>query len=225
MDLVCSWMKGRNCINVSSFGSLSQWRPDNRPAGAADRCCDCPANVSNACPFDAYKLYLKRPDLRYHFPDASDEAMKLVVEASRYGRCVYACGNDSVDHQTVMMQFESGSTVTLEMESFSKRRGRITRFFGAKGEMLADGEKIVIMPFDGDDHAIIPMQTGHHGGGDREIMTEFAKIVNHGSPVEWNRIIDDALQSHRIAFMAEASRKGERVMVIRNNERGAYETF
>ena len=98
-------------------------------------------------------------------------------------------------------------TVTLEMESFTKRRGRTTRFFGTKGEMLADGEKIVVMPFVGEDWTEVPEQNGHHGGGDREIMAEFARLVRHATLGEWNALIDDALKSHRIAFMAEASRK------------------
>ena len=32
---------GPRCTQVSSFGSLLHFRPENRPAGAADRCLDC----------------------------------------------------------------------------------------------------------------------------------------------------------------------------------------
>ena len=47
---------------VSSFGSLSHFRPEHRPAGAADRCLDC--GVEPSCPYSAPRLYLSclQPD-------------------------------------------------------------------------------------------------------------------------------------------------------------------
>ena len=71
-DLIEWWTKGRACKKVSSFGSLFHWRPENRPAGAADRCSDCAPDVRENCPFDADKIYCERKDLRYHFADTSD---------------------------------------------------------------------------------------------------------------------------------------------------------
>ena len=112
-DLIEWWTKGRRCTKISSFGSLMHWRPENKPKGAADRCKDCPESVRAKCPFDAYKVYYDRTDLRYHFADESDEAILKMIEKSPYGRCVYACGNDSVDHQTVLMEYEGGLTIIL----------------------------------------------------------------------------------------------------------------
>ena len=211
-DLIEWWTKGRKCTKVSSFGSLFHWRPENKPAGAADRCCDCPQAVRDNCAFDAYKLYYERTDLRYHFADESDEAILKMIETSPYGRCVYACGNDSVDHQTVLMEYEGGLTIILEMESYSQQRTRITHFYGTRGEVIADEKKIQIMPFLGDSTTITPAQHGHHGGGDREIMTEFVKLVRGGSPARYTKLLDAALESHRIAFLAEESRKTGRTM-------------
>ena len=94
--------------------------------------------------FDAYKLYYERTDLRYHFADESDEAILKMIETSPYGRCVYACGNDSVHHQTVLMEYEGGLTIILEMESYSQQRTRITHFYGTRGEVIADEKKIQI---------------------------------------------------------------------------------
>jgi predicted dehydrogenase len=205
-DLIEWWTKGRKCTKISSFGSLFHWRPENKPEGATDRCKDCPQSVRENCAFDAYKLYYDREDLRYHFADESDEAILKMIETSPYGRCVYACGNDSVDHQTVLMEYEGGLTIILEMESYSQQRTRVTHFYGTKGEIIADEHKIEIMPFLGDSTTIIPAQTGHHGGGDREIMTEFVKLVRDASPERYTKILDAALESHRIAFLAEESR-------------------
>ena len=206
-DLIAWWSRGKACRRLASFGSLQHWRPENAPAGAAARCTDCPAAVRAACPFDAEKLYCARTDLRYHFADESDAAMAKVVAESRYGRCVYACGNDAVDHQTVLMEFDGGLTATLEMESFSARRGRTTHFYGTRGEIAADGETIEIRPFGGEPQVIVPAQHGNHGGGDREIMSAFARLVATASPARYAGFLEAALVSHRLAFRAEKERK------------------
>ena len=206
-DLIEWWTKGKSIRKISSFGSLFHWRPENRPEGAADRCKDCPAAVREKCAFDAYKVYYDRTDLRYHFADESDEAILKMIETSPYGRCVYACGNDSVDHQTVLMEYEGGLTIILEMESYSQQRTRITHFYGTRGEIIADERKIEILPFLGDSTTIIPAQNGHHGGGDREIMAEFVKMVRTASPERYTKILEAALESHRVAFLAEETRR------------------
>ena len=211
-DLIEWWTQGKAVRKISSFGSLFHWRPENRPDGAADRCCDCPAKVRASCPFDAKKLYYDRTDLRYHFADESDAAIRRMIRESPYGRCVYACGNDSVDHQTVLMEYDGGLTVILEMESYSQQRTRITHFYGTRGEIYADEVKIEIKPFLGDSTTIIPEQTGHHGGGDREIMREFVRMVSSATPDRYGAILDAALESHRIAFLAEESRRTGRTM-------------
>jgi predicted dehydrogenase len=135
-----------------------------------------------------------------------------MIEKSPYGRCVYACGNDSVDHQTVLMEYDGGLTIILEMESYSQQRTRITHFYGTRGEVIADEHKIEILPFLGDSTTIIPQQYGHHGGGDREIMTEFVKLVRTASPDRYSAVLDAAMESHRIAFLAEESRKTARTI-------------
>ena len=51
-----SFVIGRRCVAVSSFGSLTHFRAAERPAGAADRCLEC--GLEPACPFSAPRLYL-----------------------------------------------------------------------------------------------------------------------------------------------------------------------
>lgn len=205
-DLIEWWTKGKKPFRISSFGSLQHWRPENKPAGAADRCHDCPESVRANCPFDAYKLYYERKDLRYHFADESDAAIQKMIETSPYGRCVYACGNDSVDHQTVLMEYQGGLTVTMEMESYSQQRDRVTHFYGTRGEIVADEHTITIMPFIGENQVLKPESNGHHGGGDREIMSEFIRLVRTAKPAWYSAIFKASLESHRLAFAAEKSR-------------------
>ena len=215
-DLIDWWTSGRKCVKISSSGSLVHWRAENRPVGAAARCGDCAPETRRSCPFDAYKLYYERKDLRYHFADESDAAILEMIRSSPYGRCVYACGNDSVDHQTVLMEYEGGLTVTLAMESFTNTRRRETLFCGTRGEIVADGRTIEVRPFLGKSSTVVPPQGGRHGGGDREILSAFARLVRANDPALAARTLASALESHRLAFLAEDSRRTGRTLSLSN---------
>ena len=56
-----------------------------------------------------------------------------------YGRCVWACDNDVVDHQVVSLAYEGGATASLTMTAFTRMRDRETRIFGTRGELRGDG--------------------------------------------------------------------------------------
>ena len=211
-DLIDWWTGTRRCLKVSSFGALVHWRPENRPDGAAAMCSQCPPAVRGKCPFDANALYVESDRLRYHFADGSSEAMRTVASTAPYGRCVYASGNDTVDHQTTVMEYEGGLTVTLEMEGFSKRRARKTVFYGTRGEIEADGETIVLKPFSGADEILRPGVCGKHGGGDEGLMSSFLRFADKSTPERAARIFDGMLESLRIAFLAEESRKTGRTV-------------
>ena len=208
-DLIGWWTGYRKCLRVASFGSLVHWRSENAPAGAAERCADCPAAVRVGCPFDARKLYEESDSLRYHFADRSDVAMAKVVRETPYGRCVYHAGNDAVDHQSVIMEFEGGVTATIEMESFSARRARVTHFYGSRGEIAADGETIEVMPFGRAPYAIRPETHGAHGGGDDGLMADFARLARTVTPSRAASILAGDLATLDLAFRAEESRRGE----------------
>ena len=76
-----------------------------------------------------------------------------------------------------------------------------------RGEIAADGETIEIRPFGGEPQVIVPAQHGNHGGGDREIMSAFARLVATASPARYAGFLETALVSHRLAFRAEEERK------------------
>ncbi|MBL2781969.1 gfo/Idh/MocA family oxidoreductase, partial [Klebsiella pneumoniae] len=64
-----------------------------------------------------------------------------------YGRCVYACDNDVVDHQVVNMEFAGGLTASFTMTAFTRMRARETRIFGTRGELYGDGRYIQVYDF------------------------------------------------------------------------------
>ena len=57
MDILL-WMANSHCTKVSSFGSLTHFKPENAPADAPQYCLDgCPH--ADTCPYNAEYIYLK----------------------------------------------------------------------------------------------------------------------------------------------------------------------
>jgi len=71
--------------------------------------------------------------------DVSAGALDEALRDGPYGRCVYACDNDVVDHQVVALEFPGATTATFTMTAFSKSANRSTRLFGTRGELTGDG--------------------------------------------------------------------------------------
>src|SRR5262245_4683545 len=117
------YVVGRPIRRVASFGGLAHFRPENRPAGAADRCLDCA--VEQDCPYSAVRFYSRCLERGANWPldaviDRRTRAdLTAALRDGPYGRCVYACDNDVVDHQVVAMEFDGGLTGTFTMTAFN----------------------------------------------------------------------------------------------------------
>jgi predicted dehydrogenase len=208
---------------VTSFGSIKVFRPENKPAGAADRCVQCPEEIERSCIWSAKKMYLDYgSQLGYMFADTSREAMEKVVRDTDYGRCVYACDNDVPDHQTVNMEFEGGATVSLVMAGYTERNIRTTRISCTNGEIVGDGESLHICRFDGSSlnangapFSLRVDNPSRHGGGDFNLVVELLRLLHAGDRDEMRRVTEESLESHLIAFAAEKSRlEGGRVVEL-----------
>ena len=217
------WWLGRKCRRVTSFGSIKVFRPENKPAGAADRCVQCPEEIERSCIWSAKKMYLDYgSQLGYMFADTSREAMEKVVRDTDYGRCVYACDNDVPDHQTVNMEFDGGATVSLVMAGYTERNIRTTRISCTNGEIVGDGESLHICRFDGSSlnangapFSLRVDNPSRHGGGDFNLVVELLRLLHAGDRDEMRRVTEESLESHLIAFAAEKSRlEGGRVVEL-----------
>ncbi|MFI6505740.1 Gfo/Idh/MocA family protein [Nonomuraea typhae] len=207
---------GEKVTRVSSFGGLKHFRPENRPEGAADRCLDCP--VEPACPYSAPRLYLPMAG-REVWPldtiteDVSEAGVRAALRTGPYGRCVYACDNDVVDHQVVNMEFASGATAAFTMTAFTPLGHRQTRIFGTHGSVEGDGVRLTVTDFvTGRPYVIDTSVTGDgtaaggHGGGDAGLMRAFLDAVETGDRSAVLSSPGESLHSHLIAWAAERSR-------------------
>jgi predicted dehydrogenase len=202
-------------VRLNSFGSLIHYRAENAPAGATARCTDaCP--VADDCPWYAPRLYL-RDDGYVGWPvsaiseDTSLEARRRALETGPYGRCVYHCDNDVVDHQTVNMEFESGATGVLFMHGHSHEEGRTMRYDGTRATLRGKfgygvGDAIEIHDhLTGRIERVDPEAGGSgHGGGDEGVMSAFVKALH--DPRTAMTTARESLVSHLLAFAAEKAR-------------------
>jgi predicted dehydrogenase len=217
MDIL-AWLIGKKCTSVQSFGSLSYFTPENAPEGAPERCIEgCPH--ADICPYNAIKLYVD--DKGDWFRCAATKVIhptdEQVIEAlwnTQYGKCVYKCNNNVVDHQTVNMKFGDDVYVDFAMSAFT-RGGRVIRIMGTKGEINAtmDGEKIEVYNFitrksrmhDCNSNATGEGITSGHGGGDEGIVYALRELLN-GNPSKSICSVGESADNHMISFAAEQSR-------------------
>ena len=212
------WLANKSARRVSSFGSNSFFNAAHAPAGAAARCLDGCAAKEN-CPFDAEKIYLTNAATGI---DAGNDGWPCEVLAAHpthdsvlqavhtgpYGRCVFACDNDVVDHQVVNVEMADGSTMGFTMTGFTEHNTRFAKFMGTAGQLTADllAGDIILTPFGR------PAQTFHidaaegHSGGDAGLVKAFVELMLGGEPGPGLTSLDVSLESHRIALAAEKSR-------------------
>ncbi|MFG2002888.1 Gfo/Idh/MocA family protein [Spirillospora sp. NPDC048911] len=209
---------GEEPARVSSFGRLSHFRPENRPAGAADRCLDC--TVETTCPYSAKRLYLScldDPDLRA-WPlsvvttDHTEAGVRTALREGPYGRCVYGSDNDVVDHQVVNLEFPSGATAAFTMTAFSPYVQRQTRIFGTAGFIEGDGARLTLRDFvtgeeevfeTADDHR---SPDGRHDDADDALADAFIAAIATGDPSLLPSDARESLAAHRVVWAAERAR-------------------
>jgi predicted dehydrogenase len=198
---------------LNSFGTLTHFKPENAPEGAPLRCTDgCPAAAD--CKYEATRLYASDVN---GWPWNAVELMPTVearLEALRtgpYGRCVYHCDNDVVDHQTVNMELIDGTTVTLLMQGQGNEEGRTMRYDGTHatlyGRFVAGRYSLTIRYHRTGEEENIPIinREGGHGGGDFGIARSFFNALR-GTPDDSVTTARESLESHLLAFAAEESR-------------------
>ncbi len=219
MDILL-WLVGSPCRKIASFGELSYFKKERKPEGAGDRCVEC--SIEDKCPYSAVKLYYNNvgrwPTTAIVEIQTIDEVKKAVAKGP-YGRCVYNCDNNVVDHQSTILEFENNVTATFNLSAFTNQVNRTLKIMGTKGEIRAIDSKneIEVQLFDTNERKVVnPKQiTGGHGGGDTGIMEDFISLIlsNKGKALTSANV---SVQSHMMAFAAEESRLTDKVVNMKD---------
>ncbi|MBB1494568.1 Gfo/Idh/MocA family oxidoreductase [Propioniciclava sp. MC1595] len=220
------WMAhvmGTTVARVASFGSLRHFTAANAPEGATDRCTTCPHQQT--CPYSAVDIYLTRPVGRPGgWPGevlaSTPEGVPDAVRTGPYGRCVYACDNDAVDHQVVAIEFADGTTGTLTVTAFTPLEDRQTRIFGTRGQLEGDGATVRVFDFATrawTEHPVDGPEGGtgdRHGGGDGGLMADWTAAVAANDATVVGADVEATLAAHLAVFAAEESRHSGRVVGV-----------
>lgn len=231
---IMMWLMGEDApIAVSSFGSNKQFVLKNAPENAGTRCLvDCP--VVDECLYSAKRLYIDHPD-RWHFyvwaklEDEGRLSMEDKINSlktdSPYGVCAYKSNNNVVDHQSVLVNFESGATGTHNMVGGASRGRRTIHIVGTKGEIngcLEDG-KLTVSKIDPspnceycEEELCTNVENDSHGGGDILLVSDFVDyIVGEKAPSVSCTSIQNSMKGHLVVTLADKSREnGGTVMPI-----------
>ena len=220
MDILI-WLTGKRARYVSSYGNNYLFRAEKAPAGAAQRCMDCA--VRAGCPYDAVRYYLEsgRTSVRagrVHWPinvldpHPTPENIEQALRTGPYGRCVYHCDNDVVDHQVVNIELDGGTTINFTMSAFTERCYRTIKVMGTHGcvEGNMDLSHLVWHDFFGHseemDLNVTDGSMAGHGGGDAVMVKQFVELLASGRDDEMLSSVEHSIESHLVALLAERSR-------------------
>ena len=118
--------------------------------------------------------------------EKTDEDVEKALHTTQFGKCVFKCDNDVVDHQIVNMEFEGGILANFSMCAFNKSC-RHTRIMGTKGELYASSNSKIIEFFDFATRKTTTIDlnassvgstlVSGHGGGDSGIIVSLGEYL------------------------------------------------
>lgn len=222
---ILNFLVGAKCIKIASFGNLQHFKKECMPLKASSRCIDC--LIESDCPYSALKLY---PQNIGKWPTSvitenqTEEGVKEALAHGPYGRCVYCCDNDVMDHQVTILEFENGVSATFNLSAFTHEVTRTIKIMGSKGEIRGHMgfNQIEVYDFLTKQVEVIEPKddiSGHkgHGGGDSRLLQDFVDAVEdylNGKKHEAKTSALVSLESHRMAFAADESRLTQQVILL-----------
>ena len=217
LDLIQYYAQSE-CVSVSSVGDLAHFKTECAPEGAAKRCLEC--KYVDTCPASAKRIYIERwknakmPTDRWPYnvlvqaPVTEDKLMNAIKDGP-YGRCVYACDNNVVDHQFTQMTFKNGVKASLLMTAYTQGGGRRYHFHGTLGELILDEDgEFILKLFSGETENITLDKTDDkgygHGGGDYFIVMSLYEMLSGRATSR--TAFTASIESHLMGIAAEESR-------------------
>lgn len=214
MDILL-WLINSRCTKVHSFGSLKYFKEENAPKNAPKYCLDGCIH-RDTCPFYAPRFYFEHPRseldgfIKAVNLDTSKEGVLEALKTGPYGRCVFHCDNNVVDHQVVNLEFENHVNASFTMCAFTNDCERVISLMGTKGQIKANMEKgkIEVVDFVSGtkDRILLKTSTKGHNGSDMNMMKDFVSLLASDNSKIARTTAKMSVESHLIALAAENSR-------------------
>ena len=225
VDLMMWLMQPTLPVSVSSVGGLFQFKPRNAPGEAADRCVpDCP--LVDSCRYSSKNLYLMHPnrwecyawaDLEHKKDPTDADRLESFQNGNPYNRCIYKCDNNVVDHQSVLIAFDTGATGTFNMVGGTAKSMRKLHITGTLGELygVLDDNKYTVSRisalaetgFEDETVDLSGENTEGHGGGDLALVEDFIRYLRTGRQSVSCTAIENSIAGHLTVFLADRSRE------------------
>ena len=173
--------------------------------------------TKDECPYFAPRFYLEDLEEKggtFAKVVSLQTDKKSLLDALKdgpYGRCVYHCDNDVVDHQVVNLEFDNGVTASMTMCAFTNKCERIINLMGTKGQIRGNMEEneIIVEDFASGNTTKIKVKVpkGGHSGSDVSMMKDFVELVAGGGTAKSVSAASESIESHLMALAAEDSRE------------------
>ena len=218
---------------VSSFGSLMYFKPAGAPKGSGKRCLkDC--RIEKACPYSAKTLYVDRALWKFYAwetvehlgPLSRAGKLRSLREDNPYGRCVWHCDNDVVDHQVVSIEFADGSTASHNMIGGTAKPFRQIHIIGTHGEIEGEMETGLFRVRHADPRRLtggkeyaeetvdVNVGTDGHGGGDLRLVEDFVRVLRGQKPSLSTTHLEDSVYGALVGFAADKARLSHKAVAI-----------
>ena len=171
--------------------------------------------------YSAVDLYYNRRDWISNFdvPEGStlDEVILRQLRTGDYGRCVFRCDNDVVDHQIVSMELENDVTISFSMDAFTLGDQRETHIRLTHGEIDGDERTLRVRRFRGGEELVYDFSgilgKPFHAGADLNLVEDFVDTLSRREH-RFRTSIANSGESHRICFEAELSRLTGQTVIL-----------
>jgi len=232
LDIIAWLMEGTKAQSIASFGGLKQFRPENAPPGSTLRCMDG-CEVESTCIHSARTNYITQnlwenyvwESIEHIENPTLEDKLESLRTDNPFGRCVWHCVNDVADHQSVLIEFENGVTVTHNLFGGGARITRTIHIVGTLGEIEGDlkADQVTLRKphlKQDQDHTteqfdVNPDREGEmlgHAGGDANLVADFVNVIAGGKPSISCTDIQDSLTGHQLAFAADIAMTEKRVV-------------
>lgn len=188
IDIINWMMRGVRAKSVACFGGAHYLVP--RP-DLPELCTDaCPQ--SGTCPFFG-KDYAGKPYV----------VDKDTTAVGRGDLCAWNSGAEQVDHQTLIIEYEDGTTADFTLKCFGSVR-RPLQITGAHGTVYATPESVELELYHParTEKFDLPVSTGSHGGADYELIRDWIDAVIAGRPTR-SATVHESAEAVAVCIAAE----------------------
>jgi len=242
MDLMSWFAAPAVPVRATSAGSLRWFTERNAPAGAGTRCLtDCA--IEAECAYSAKRIHVEQNRWSFYAWESLEhlgrtptveEKIESLKGDNPFGRCVWRCDNDVVDHQAVVVEYDNGTTGNLTLTGNSARPNRTIHLVGTRGEIVGsmEDERFEVHTFDGGpEHRHVEVVStsadadvegyGGHGGGDMRLVADFVAVLQGRSPSLSTTSLHDSVNGHLAGFAAEQGRLERRWVEVADLRAGS----